>query len=336
MALACPWIGAMTVTMPMDCANGSIIRHQVCLLPVVFGVLLSISLGCRCGFSLTMDWSNDCNHANGLCEWEHYPTSGLPPTRGVWCVVVFELEYHLDVGVALACPWIGAMTVTMPMDCANGSIIRHQVCLLPVVFGVLLSISLGCRCGFSLPMDWSNDCNHANGLCEWEHYPTSGLPPTRGVWCVVVFELEYHLDVGVASACPWIGAMTVTMPMDCANGSIIRHQVCLLPVVFGVLLSISLGCRCGFSLPMDWSNDCNHANGLCEWEHYPTSGLPPTRGVWCVVVFELEYHLDVGVASACPWIGAMTVKPCQWIVRMGALSDIRFASYPWCLVCCCL
>ena len=59
------------------------------------------------------------------------------------------------------------------------------------------------------------------------------------VWCVVVFELEYHLDVGVASACPWIGAMTVTMPMDCANGSIIRHQVCLLPVVFGVLLSLN-------------------------------------------------------------------------------------------------
>ncbi|KAL5496636.1 hypothetical protein EMCRGX_G012960 [Ephydatia muelleri] len=58
------------------------------------------------------------------------------------------------------------------------------------------------QCGFSLPMDWSNDCNHANGLCEWEHYPTSG----------------------VALACPWIGAMTVTMPMDCANGSIIRHQ----------------------------------------------------------------------------------------------------------------
>eukprot|EP00731_Ephydatia_muelleri_P038226 Em0684g3a len=29
------------------------------------------------------------------------------------------------------------------------------------------------RCGFSFPMDWSNDCNHANGLCEWEHYPTS-------------------------------------------------------------------------------------------------------------------------------------------------------------------
>ncbi|KAL5510098.1 hypothetical protein EMCRGX_G005578 [Ephydatia muelleri] len=58
------------------------------------------------------------------------------------------------------------------------------------------------RCGFSLPMDWSNDCNHANGLCEWEHYSTSG----------------------VASACPWIGAMTVTMPMDCANGSIIQHQ----------------------------------------------------------------------------------------------------------------
>ena len=186
-----------------------------------------------------MDWSNDCNHANGLCEWEHYPTSGLPPTCGVWCIVVFELEYHLDVGVASACPWIGAMTVTMPMDCANGSIIRHQVCLLPVVFGVLLSISLGCRCGFSLPMDWSNDCNHANGLCEWEHYPTSGLPPTRGVWCVVVFELEYHLDVGVALACPWIGAMTVTMPMDCANGSIIQHQVCLLPVVFGVLLSLN-------------------------------------------------------------------------------------------------
>ncbi|KAL5509870.1 hypothetical protein EMCRGX_G005309 [Ephydatia muelleri] len=63
-------------------------------------------------------------------------------------------------------------------------------------------ISLGYRCGFSLPMDWSNDCNHANGLCKWEHYPTSG----------------------VASACPWIGAMTVTMPMDCANGSIIQHQ----------------------------------------------------------------------------------------------------------------
>ena len=89
-------------------------------------------------------------------------------------------------------------------------------------------------------MDWSNDCNHANGLCEWEHYPTSGLPPTCGVWCIVVFELEYHLDVGVASACPWIGAMTVTMPMDCANGSIIRHQVCLLPVVFGVLLSLKI------------------------------------------------------------------------------------------------
>ena len=57
-----------------------------------------------------------------------------------WCLV-YCCQYHLDVGVALACPWIEAMTVTMPMDCANGSIIRHQVCLLPVVFGVLLSLN---------------------------------------------------------------------------------------------------------------------------------------------------------------------------------------------------
>ncbi|KAL5515327.1 hypothetical protein EMCRGX_G000479 [Ephydatia muelleri] len=80
------------------------------------------------------------------------------------------------------------------------------------------------RCGFSFPMDWSNDCNHANGLCEWEHYPITGVAsacPWIGAMTVTM-----PMDC-VASACPWIGAMTVTMPMDCANGSIIQHQVWL-------------------------------------------------------------------------------------------------------------
>ena len=38
-----------------------------------------------------------------------------------------------------------------------------------------------------------------------------------------MFELEYHLDVGVASDCPSVGAMTVTKPTLCANVSIIGH-----------------------------------------------------------------------------------------------------------------
>ena len=43
---------------------------------------------------------NDCGYANVVCEWECYPNSGLPCIHGVLCLVVFQLEYHLDVGVA--------------------------------------------------------------------------------------------------------------------------------------------------------------------------------------------------------------------------------------------
>ena len=61
-----------------------------------------------------------------------------------------------------------------------------------------------------------------------------------------MFELEYHLDVGVASDCPSVGAMTVTKPTLCANVRVFRLEVCLVSMVSGVLLLISPGCRCGF------------------------------------------------------------------------------------------
>ena len=64
-----------------------------------------------------MDWSNDCNHANGLCEWEHYPTSGLPPTRGVWCVVVFE-NFRISLGCRCG--------FRVPSDEAVGVIMQHH------------------------------------------------------------------------------------------------------------------------------------------------------------------------------------------------------------------
>ena len=61
-----------------------------------------------------------------------------------------------------------------------------------------------------------------------------------------MFELEYHLDIGVASDCPSVGAMTVTKPTLCANVRVFRLEVCLVSMVCGVLLLISPGCRCGF------------------------------------------------------------------------------------------
>ena len=52
----------------------------------------------------------------------------------------------------------------------------------------------------------------------------------------------------------------------------------------------------------------------------------PLTGVWCLVVIELEYHLELDVTSDCPSDGAMTVT------MLTELSDIRLALYPWCLV----
>ena len=46
----------------------------------------------------------------------------------------------------------------------------------------------------------------------------------------------YHLDVGVASDCPSVGAMTVTKPTLCANVRVMRLEVCLVSMVSGVLL----------------------------------------------------------------------------------------------------
>ena len=37
--------------------------------------------------------------------------------------------------------------------------------------------------------------------------------------CLVVIELEYHLELDVTSDCPSVGAMTVTMLTKCANVS---------------------------------------------------------------------------------------------------------------------
>ena len=51
-----------------------------------------------------------------------------------------------------------------------------------------------------------------------------------------MFELEYHLGIGVASDCPSVGAMTVTKPTLCANVRVIRLEVCLVSMVSGVLL----------------------------------------------------------------------------------------------------
>ena len=50
----------------------------------------------------------------------------------------------------------------------------------------------------------------------------------------------------MASDCLSFGAMSVTKPTLCANVRVIRLEVCLVFMVSGVLLYISLGCRCGF------------------------------------------------------------------------------------------
>ena len=50
----------------------------------------------------------------------------------------------------------------------------------------------------------------------------------------VVIELEYHLELDVASDCPSVGAMTVTMLTECANVSDIRYEFSLVSMVFGV------------------------------------------------------------------------------------------------------
>ncbi|KAL5470942.1 hypothetical protein EMCRGX_G029004 [Ephydatia muelleri] len=69
------------------------------------------------------------------------------------------------------------------------------------------------RCGFGLPFCCSNDCDQAHSVCK----------------CV-------------ASDCLSVGAMTVTKPTLCANVRVIRHEVCLVSMVSGVLLLISPGC----------------------------------------------------------------------------------------------
>ncbi|KAL5473643.1 hypothetical protein EMCRGX_G028151 [Ephydatia muelleri] len=43
--------------------------------------------------------------------------------------------------------------------------------------------------------------------------------------CLVVIELEYHLELDVASDCPSVGAMTVTMLTECANVSDILYEL---------------------------------------------------------------------------------------------------------------
>ena len=56
-------------------------------------------------------------------------------------------------------------------------------------------------------------------------------------WCLVfsqVIELEYHLELDVASDCPSVGAMTVTMLTECANVSDILYEFSLVSMVFGV------------------------------------------------------------------------------------------------------
>ena len=52
--------------------------------------------------------------------------------------------------------------------------------------------------------------------------------------CLVVIQLEYHLELDVASDCPSVGAMTVTMLTECANVSDIRYEFSLVSMVFGV------------------------------------------------------------------------------------------------------
>ena len=54
-----------------------------------------------------------------------------------------------------------------------------------------------------------------------------------------MFELEYHLGIGVASDCPSVGAMTVTKHTLCANVRVIRLEVCLVSMVSGVLLCLN-------------------------------------------------------------------------------------------------
>ena len=44
MAVDCPSGGALTVTMPTEYANVSIVQHQVCFVSMVFGVLVVIEL----------------------------------------------------------------------------------------------------------------------------------------------------------------------------------------------------------------------------------------------------------------------------------------------------
>ena len=54
-----------------------------------------------------------------------------------------------------------------------------------------------------------------------------------------MFELQYHLGIGVASDCPSVGAMTVTKPTLCANVRVFRLEVCLVFMVSGVLLCLN-------------------------------------------------------------------------------------------------
>ena len=63
-----------------------------------------------------------------------------------------------------------------------------------------------------------------------------------------MFWFEYHLDVGVASDCPSVGARTVTKRTLCVNVRIIRLEVCLVSMVSGVVFELEYHLNTGVAL----------------------------------------------------------------------------------------
>ena len=77
-------------------------------------LVIRIKSGCRYYFTLR---SNDCDHANGECGCEHYPTSGLSSIHGVWCFVVcnYRITPGCRCGLTLPFCW------SNDCDHANGA-----------------------------------------------------------------------------------------------------------------------------------------------------------------------------------------------------------------------
>ena len=84
----------------------------------------------------------------------------------------------------------------------------------------------------------SSDDSHIHTQSVLGHTHCSDLRFALYPWCLMMC-CDYHLDVGVASDCSSVGAMTVTKPTLCVNVRVIRIEVYLVSMVSGVLLSLN-------------------------------------------------------------------------------------------------